>query len=273
MIHNFGLPLEQDSHLPSNSEQVENLPHASGWAKLIATRSHLAEQVESACRSLALGDFELAGNQFRGLLRVAQTDHDILLAEVSCHNLAIALRQSGHWLAAEGWQQQSQAWQLRRSSGSSRQSDDDLARLACDLTGRGCDAFLDQDWDLAESLWRRALAIEEWRGSWEGRATDSGNLGLLAAARGDLKSGTRWLQESLRLHRLMFDDIGVGTDSMNLAELYRLQGNFPRMTRSLQQAAKRFERADAHELLEQARRRLKEAARIEAVLKCDVRLN
>ncbi len=273
MIHNFGLPLEQDSHLPSNSEQVENLSQISGWAKLIATRSHLAEQVESACRLLTRGDFEPAENQFRKLLSLALTDNDFLLAEVACHNLATALRQSGHWLAAKVWQQQSQAWRLQRSSSTSRQSDDDLARLACDLTGRGCDAFLGGDWDLAESLWRRALAIEEWRGSWEGRAIDSGNLGLLAAARGDLKLGTRWLLESLRLHRLMFDDIGVGTDLLNLAELSRLQGDFSRMTRSLKQAAKRFERAGAHELLEQARRRLKEAARIEAILKCDVRLN
>lgn len=273
MIHNFGLPMEQGSHLLSSSEQVVNLPHFSGWAKLVAARDHLTEQVESACRLLALGDFDLAGKEFRELLRVAQTGNDHLLAEVACHNLAIALRQSGHWLAAEVWQQQSQAWQLQRSSNSYRQSEDDLARLACDLTGRGCDAFLEQDWELADSLWRRALAIEEWRGSWEGRAIDSGNLGLLAAARGDLKSGTRWLHESLRLHRLMFDDIGIGTDLLNLAELFRLQGNFPRMTRSLRQATKRFERGGARELLEQARRRLQEAARIEAVLTCDVRLN
>jgi hypothetical protein len=179
----------------------------------------------------------------------------------------------GHSLAAESWQQQSLVWRLRQSANSSRQSDDELARLACDLTGRGCDAFLKHEWEMAESLWRRALAIEEWRGSWEGRAVDSGNLGLLAAVRGDLESGARWLRESLRLHRLMFDDIGIGTDLLNLAELSRLQGDFPRMTRLLQQAIKRFERVDAPRLVDQVRQRLKEAARIEAVLRCDVRLN
>ena len=273
MIHKIGIPLEQVSNLPSTSGQVENLPRASGWAKLLATRNHLAEQVESACCSLACGDFELAENQFRGLLQVALTDRDAVLAEVSCHNLATALRQSGHWLAAEVWQQQSLAWRSRKEVNSSWQSNDELARLASDLTGRGCDAFLKREWDIAESLWRRALAIEEWRGSWEGCATDSGNLGLLAAARGDLESGTRWLRESLRLHRLMLDDLGVGTDLLNLAELYRLQGKYPRMTRTLQQAAKHFERAESQGMLEQVRQRLKEADRIEAILRCDVRLN
>lgn len=273
MTHKLGFPVEQVLNLPSTSMQIESLPHTSGWAKLLATRGHLAEQVETACRSLARGDFELAENQFRGLLQVALTDHDVILAEASCHNLATALRQSGHWLAAEVWQQQSLAWRSRKEVNSSWQSDDELARLASDLTGRGCDAFLNRDWDIAESLWRRALAIEEWRGSWEGRATDSGNLGLLAAARGDIESGRRWLRESLRLHRLMFDDLGIGTDLLNLAELYRLQGEYRRMTRTLQQAAKRFERADAQGLLDQVRRRLKEAARIEAVLQCDARLN
>lgn len=273
MIHNIAIPLEQVSNPRATSGQVENLPHVSGWAKLQAMRSHLTEQVEVACASLAHGDFDLAGDQFRRLLQVARTDCDFILAEVACHNLATALRQSGHWLAAEVWQQQSLAWQSRTSVKSSWQSDDELARLASDLTGRGCDAFLKREWDIAESLWRRALAIEEWRGSWEGRATDSGNLGLLAAARGDLESGVRWLRESLRLHRLMLDDLGVGTDLLNLAELYRLQGKYPRMTRTLQQAAERFERADAQGLLDQVRQRLKEADRIEAVLRCDARLN
>ena len=273
MNHKIEISVEQASSLPNNSGQVENLPHISGWAKLLATRGHLAEQVEAACCSLACGDFDLAGNQFRELLQVALTVNDAMLAEVSCHNLATALRQSGHWLAAEVWQQQSLAWRSRKEVNSSWQSDDELARLASDLTGRGCDAFLKREWDIAESLWRRALAIEEWRGSWEGCATDSGNLGLLAAARGDLESGTRWLRKSLRLHRLMLDDLGVGTDLLNLAELYRLQDRYPRMTRTLQQAAKRFERADAQGLLDQVRQRLKEAARIEAVLRFDARLN
>lgn len=273
MIHKLGLQVEQDSDLRTAAVRVENLPHFSGWARLIATRVRFAEQAEMACRSLAVGDFDLAEQQFRGLLQVALTEHDAELAEVACHNLATTWRQAGHWLAAESWQQQSLAWQMRKPVTSSHQSDDDLARLASDLTGRGCDAFLKREWDIAESLWLRALAIEEWRGSWEGRATDSGNLGLLAAARGDFVTGTRWLRESLRLHRLMFDDIGIGTDLLNLAELHRLQGDFPRMTRLLRQAANRFKRAEARGLLDQAQARLKEAARIEAVVRCDASLN
>jgi tetratricopeptide (TPR) repeat protein len=273
VINQIGLSVEQSSTLPSVFSPAENRPYFADWATLLAARNELVEQVETACYSLARGVFDLADEQFQVLLQVALTDGDSRLAEAACHNLATALRQSGQWLAAEVWQQQSLAWRSRKPVNSSWQSDDELARLASDLTGRGCDAFLKREWDIAESLWRRALAIEEWRGSREGRATDSGNLGLLAAARGELESGTRWLRKSLRLHRLMLDDIGIGTDLVNLAEIYRLQGRFSRMTRTLQQAANRFQRAEAQRLLELVRRRLKEADRIEAVLRCDVRRN
>lgn len=273
MTKKSGIPIEQDSSPLSNAEQVESLPHIVGWAKILATRSHFAEQVEVACSLLARGDFSLAEDQFRDLLQVALRDHDVLLAEVSCHNLAIALRQSGRLLAAETWQQQSLAWRMRQPVNSSWQSDDDLARLACDLTSRGCEAFLKCDWDIAEALWRRALAIEEWRGSWEGCATDSGNLGLLAAARGDLETATQWLQESLRLHQLMFDGVGIGTDLLNLAEVHRLRGEYSLMTHSLREAVISFERVDAQEFLDHAQRRLKEAARIDAILRFDPRLN
>ena len=273
MTPKSGISVEQDSRLSSTSGQIESVAQVVDWSKLPATRDQLAERVDAACSSLACGNFNLAGDQFRELLEIAQRDHDVLLAEVSCHNLAIALRQSGQLLAAESWQQQSLAWRLRQPVNSSWQSDDDLARLACDLTSRGCDAFLKREWDIAESLWRRALAIEEWRGSWEGCATDSGNLGLLAAARGDIDTAARWLLESLRLHQLMFDDVSIGTDLLNLAELHRLQAEFPQMNRALQEAELRFERAEAHEFLDQAHRRLKEAARIQSILRFDARLN
>jgi tetratricopeptide (TPR) repeat protein len=264
---------EQVSNVSPDSVQEANLPHNVGSAKFPALGFHLNQQVEAACCSLALGEFDVAERHFRGLLQIALSESDFLLAEVACHNLATTLRQSGHWLAAQVWQQQSLAWQSRKEVNSSWQSDDELARLASDLTGRGCDAFLNREWDIAESLWRRALAIEEWRGSWEGCAIDSGNLGLLAAACGDLESGIRWLRESLRLHRLMLDDLGIGTDLLNLAELYRLQGKFLRVSRLLRRAAKHFERADALGLLDQVRQRMREAARIEAVLQFDARLN
>jgi tetratricopeptide (TPR) repeat protein len=198
---------------------------------------------------------------------------DAELAEVVCQNLAVACREAGEPASALSWQQQSIAWWSRRASVNRGREDDELARLACDLTGRGCDEFAQHNFDLAESLWRRALAIEEWRGSWEAQAVDCGNLGLLAAVRGDLTEGIRWLRKSLRLHRLMFDQRSAGTDLMNLAELYRLEGDFHRSKKTLRLAVRCFEQIGAEPLRDRAVLRLKEAQRIESVLRFDPSLN
>ena len=273
MNQQFSSPVGQVFNLPSDAGQVENLPHEFRWPKLVATRCDFSEQVEAAGRLLARGDLGESAKQFRALLQIGLTSHDAELTESACHNLAAVYRQSKQWDTAEIWQQQSLTRRMRHSSESLQQSADELGRLACDLTGCGCDAFLKQDWELAESLWRRALAIEEWRGSWEGQATDSGNLGLLAAAQGRLDDGIRWLNQSLRLHRLMLDACGEGTDLMNLAELRRLQGKFPRAIRSLRQAIPCFERAEAAPLRELAELRLREVQRIVAFETLDPQLN
>lgn len=260
-------------NLPSDTGQIENLPHEFCWPTLVATRCGFSEQVEAAGLLLARGELGESARQFRVLLQVGLTCLDAELIEAVCHNLAAVYRQSKQWDTAEIWQQQSVTWRMRHASKSLQQSADELGRLACDLTGYGCDAFLKLDWDLAESLWRRALAIEEWRGSLEGQATDSGNLGLLAATQGRLVDGIRWLKQSLRLHRLMLDACGEGTDLLNLAELRRLQGRFPRAIRSLQHAIQCFERADALPLRDLAEQRLHEVQRIVEIAKLDPQLN
>ena len=81
------------------------------------------------------------------------------------------------------------------------------------------------------------------------------------------------MRKSLRLHRLMFDERGAGTDLMNLAELLRLQGNFLRSKKALRLAVRCFERIGAGPLRDQTLRRLGEAKRIEAVLQFDPSLN
>lgn len=252
---------------------MEDLPDESSWPKLVVTRGDFSEHMEAAGQLLARGELGESAKQFRALLQNGLTDHDTELTESACHNLAAVYRQSMQWDTAEIWQQQSVTWRMRHASKSPQQSADELGRLACDLTGCGCDAFLKQDWELAESLWRRALAIEEWRGSWEGQATDSGNLGLLAAAQGRLDDGIRWLKQTLRLHRLMLDACGEGTDLLNLAELRRLQGKFPRAIRLLREAISCFERADALPLRNLAEQRLHEVQRIVEIESLDPQLN
>lgn len=273
MTQQFSLPTEPVFSHPSCDEQAADLADKSRWRKLIATRCDFCEQVEAAGVLLARGELGESAKQFRALLQIGLTGNDAELTEAACHNLAAVYRQSKQWDTAEIWQQQSLTRRLRHSSESLQQSADELGRLACDLTGCGCDAFLKQDWELAESLWRRALAIEEWRGCWEGQATDSGNLGLLAAMQGKLDDGIRWLKQSLRLHRLMLDACGEGTDLMNLAELRRLQGKHPRAIRSLRQAIQCFERAEALPLRDLAEQRLREVQRIVALETLDPQLN
>lgn len=273
MTQQFSSPVGQVFNLPSDEGQVENLPHEFRWPKLVATRCDFTEQVEAAGLLLARGELGESAKQFRSLLQIGLRSHDTELTEAACHNLAAVYRQSKQWDMAEIWQQQSLTRRLRHSSESLQQSADELGRLACDLTGCGCDAFLKQDWELAGSLWRRALAIEEWRGSWEGQATDSGNLGLLAAVQGRLDDGIRWLKQSLRLHRLMLDACGEGTDLLNLAELRRLQTKYPRAIRPLQRAIQCFERAEALPLRDLAEQRLREVQRIVEIENLDPQLN
>lgn len=236
-------------------------------------KASLVSDVGSACKDIATGRWASGIAKLRRLHQIALKRCDDELAEVVCQNLAVACREADEWANAVSWQQQSIAWWTRRASIDRGREDDELARLACDLTGRGCDEFVRRDFDLAESFWRRALTIEEWRGSLEGQATDCGNLGLLAAARGELEEGLRWLRKSLRLHRLMFDERGAGIDLMNLAELLRLHGDFHRSKNALRLAVRCFRRIGADPLRDQALRRLSEAKRIEAILRFDPSLN
>lgn len=273
MTHEITLSVANDLPSSSQSGSTGSSPHQSGWAWHLEARCQLGEQVETAGQLLSRGDFDASAQQFRALLQTGLATHDAELTEVACHNLAAVLRQTQHWAAAEVWQQQSLSQRMRQASKHSQQSVDELGRLACDLTGCGCDAFLKGDWELAESFWRRALAIEEWRGSLEGQATDSGNLGLLAAARGNLEDGTRWLKESLRLHCLMLDESSIGTDLLNLAELSRLQNKFTRTIRLLRQAIRSFTRAGATPLCELAESRLCEVRRIVSLEQFDPSVN
>ena len=273
--HNFELPRSsQRIHPGSTSIATESANKESGG--VFATACHkasLTQEVCSASDDLVVADWPKAIAKLRRLHQTALQRNDAELAEVVCQNLAVACREYGDSANAQSWQQQSIAWWARRASVDRGREDDELARLACDLSGRGCDEFLRRNFEIAETLWRRSLAIEEWRGSLEAQAIDCGNLGLVAAARGDLVGGVRWLRKSLKLHRLMFDERGEGTDLMNLAELLRLLGDFRRSTNALRRAVRCFERIDAVPLQEHAVLRYQEAKRIEAVLQFDPSLN
>ncbi len=281
MFHNFE-PVLNNFDVPASYREAVNEPDGLPTSALTShfdliekglKRADFAAQLNSALDELATGRSDVAVSELRRLQQQALRADDAELAEVVCHNLAAAYREGGDFSTASSWQQQSIAWWTRRSLNDRCCEDDELARLACDLTGRGADEFACRRFDIAKSLWQRALAIEEWRGDLEGQAADCGNLGLLAATQGDIGSGVRWLKKSLRLHRLMFDKRGVGTDLLNLAELFRLLGQFRRSLRCVRRAVWNYERAEAVGLLVQARTRLREASRIVALSEFDSRLN
>src|SRR5438093_2113013 len=161
------------AHLGTTSDPNWSIhsPHA-GWAAAVFEQAGLAARVDFARDGLAAGRWGQAITELSRLRQTAFERNDAELAEVVCQNLAVAYRQVGRLSSASSWQQQSIAWRNRRAAIDRSCEDDELARLACDLTGRGCDEFLHRKWDNAEAFWRRALAIEEWRGSKEGQAID-----------------------------------------------------------------------------------------------------
>ncbi len=269
VLNSFDVPIEEIQSAFGSEPAVA--PEHFGLVAKALEKADLASRVNAAIGNLSLGRIDDSIAELHDLRRLALNRNDRELAECACHNLAVAYRENGELLLALSWQQQSIAWQSSRSRRDGE--DDSLARLACDLTGRGTDEFLRGDYDLCESFWRRSLAIEEWRGCLEGQATDCGNLGLLAATRGDLATGVRWLRKSHRLHRLMFDLISSGKDLLNLAELFRLLGEFRRSTICLRRSVRCFHRAEADALHDVALQRLKEALRTEAILSFDARRN
>lgn len=275
MPHNSELPqLSLQIHSGQTAITAESATSTSrDFATAACQKVALSHEVNSATHDIFTADWPLAIAKLRRLHQTALLHNDSELAEVVCQNLSVAFRECGDSANAQCWQQQSIAWWGRRLSADRGREDDELARLACDLSGRGCDEFARRNFDIAETLWRRALAIEEWRGSLEAQAIDCGNLGLVAAARGDLEAGICWLQKSLKLHRLMFDERSAGIDLMNLAELLRLLGDFRQSKNALRRALRCFERIGAARLREQALLRYQEAKRIEAILQFDPSLN
>lgn len=274
-------PVLNPLELPSSSDLAATLTGASAsvlsshfeFVDRALRRSRIAARVEDLSRDIALGRAVSTLSELRNLLQLALHECDQELAEVASNLLAVAHRQNEDVAGASSWQQQSIAWWTRRSQTDPCRKDDELARLACDYTGRGADEFLRGRLDLAESFWRRALAVEEWRGDLEGQATDCGNLGLLAAARGHFEEAVRWLRKSYRMHRLMFDVVGAGTDLLNVAEVLRVQGRFENSERCARRAIRCFEKAGAESLLTLAKQRLHEASRHIAVTRFDARLN
>ena len=221
------------------------------------------------------GRVELAGFQFRtesydeaeceyeSLLGLAVKTSDRRLAEVARHNLAAVLRKTA---------QNTRAMTLQgRASEATLSIRGELG--TADLTGRALDAIDQGDFDLAENLLLRSLAVEKETGNLAAEATDCANLGALALLRGDNSVGIRFLARAYHLHRSLNDRVDAGTDLLNLAEAFQNASRWSLASRCLERAILQFESCGAERSLHTARTRLHEVQKIRGVFNRDPLLN
>lgn len=207
--------------------------------------------------------FDEAAYEYESLLGLAAETSDRRLAEVARHNLAAVLRKTGH---------SSRAMTLQ-----GRASEESLSACGelgpADLTGRALDAIDQGDFDLAENLLLRSLAVETETHNRVGEATDCANLGALALLRGDTTVGIRFLARAYHLHRKLNDRINAGTDLLNLAEAFQNASRWSLADRCLRRAISQFESCGAKRSLHTALTRLREVQQVQGVFKRDPLLN
>ncbi len=207
--------------------------------------------------------FDEAAGEYESLLGLAAETNDRRLAEIARHNLAAVLRTMG---------QSSRAMTLQ-----GRASEETLSACGelepADLTGRALDAIDQSDFELAENLLLRSLAVEKATGNLAGQATDCANLGTLALLRGDNAVGIRFLARAYHLHRKLNDRLNAGTDLLNLAEAFQNASRWSLTSRCLRRAISQFESCGAERSLNTARTRLREVQQVQGVFKRDPLLN
>ncbi len=207
--------------------------------------------------------FDEAACEFESLLGLAAETKDRRLAEVARHNLSAVLRKLG---------QTSRATTLQaRASESMLSAHGELG--PADLTGRALDAIDQGDFDLAENLLLRSLAVEKETGNLAGEATDCANLGALALLRGDNAVGIRFLARAYHQHRKLNDRANAGSDLLNLAEAFQNASRWSLASRCLRRAISQFESCGADRSLCTAKTRLREVEQVQSVFKRDPLLN
>ncbi len=220
-------------------------------------------RVELAAFQSRTERFDEATLAYESLLGLAAETNDIRLAEVACHNLAAVLRKSG---------QTSRATTIQASASEATLSARGELGMA-DLTGRALDAIDQGDFDLAENLLLRSLAVEKETGNRIGEATDCANLGALALLRGDNAVGIRFLARAYHLHRQLHDRVNAGTDLLNLAEAFQNASRWSLASRCLRRAISQFASCGAERSLSTARTRLRQVQQVQGVLIRDPLLN
>lgn len=173
------------------------------------------------------GELAEAFEQFSRALVLAQQQQRAPQISAACHHLAAVCRAMGCPDAAARLQQRS----LRAAADA-----DDPADLGAELSGLGNDALLAGRLDLAEDLFRRALACERFAEAAGAQAHDWGSLGVVAQLQRAWQRSLGCFGNAIRLHRAARDRIGLATDLLNVAETLRHLGRVEEAERALRRS-------------------------------------
>lgn len=249
--------MSQTSHPNAVRRLLEQAEADRARGNFVAARSSLQQAVAADDSGLALnalglfqqrlGELEESLGTFERLMLLADQNADTELRAAASNNLACLCRELGEPDIAASWQQQS--WQAAQANGVDAGTH---VELGCDLSNRGNDALIAEDFSLAEKLFRLALKWEEEQGDRARQGDDWGSLGLVAALQGDFEAALEHLQTAARLHREVCDLRGAGADLLNVAELCAAQFDWEPGLRICEEAMQLLGNAGASDLAERA---------------------
>lgn len=252
--------LEQEGHFQAALAAFRAASLCPGFVEgKLAFASFLHRREEHSAAEVLLKE---ARQQIYSSTSCEEGDRDLTLSAV-LHNLAVASRSRGDFATAATLQQQSMKLQLSETGEATPE----------DLSGSAADAIFRGEFDLAENLLLRSLHEETVAENQAGIAADCGNLGLLAGLRGNLAVGLRFLGRAARIHRELSDELGSGTDYLNLAELFRTAGRWSLAVRCLRRSKKHFRNAGAPSSIRKVESRLAELRKLDDVQTRDPLLN
>ena len=111
------------------------------------------------------------------------------------------------------------------------------------LRDRAISAQARGDFPQARDLATRSLRLFEEVGSDDGVATTSGTLSMISMSLGEYETARRWICQALRYLRRADQRWMLGLCYLNLGEIHRLKGRFPRAQRCAERGRAIFEEA------------------------------
>ncbi len=204
------------------------------------------------------------------LLNHARVGQDLALQKLAYSSLASAHRMRSEFDMAARYEQ------LAISAGQKAISRNPTEPMEapCFFSDMATDALQRGELNLAEELLRRSIAANSTPdGSQTELADDWGNLGAIAALRGELRHAVACFWNALKLHRELRDFHGEGCDLLNLAEVAWETGHRRLAFRCYRRAVAAFEEIEEVNAADRARQMLHRAVKIAEVTSRDLLLN